>query len=215
MIWNPRVFSFNYFFVKTLHVVGAKRRIESAHFIEHTAKWPDITLRVVRHITPNFRTGIVGRACLSVTQALLDDLWDIQVTKLGLHISIQENICTLHVPMQYFSIVQRLEAPNDLNKYIPNLLFFDISFPLLVAAYFLKNIAIVGVLHYKTKKLKGEGQSSDNWITYHRLLLGSSMKASLYAMTLLWLMLARMRTSFKAFSFSLSDKLSIFTFLSA
>ena len=52
-------------------------------------------------------------------------------------------------------------------------------------------------------------------LTYHRLLLGSSIKASLYEQILGCLILAKILTSFNAFSFSLSDSLTILTFFKA
>ena len=51
--------------------------------------------------------------------------------------------------------------------------------------------------------------------TYHKLLLGSSIKASLYEEMFGCRTLARILTSFKAFSFSLSESLTILTFLRA
>lgn len=56
---------------------------------------------------------------------------------------------------------------------------------------------------------------SQNKITYQRELECSSKNASLYDATNGFLMLARIRTSLRAFSFSLSDKLYILTFLRA
>lgn len=84
--------------------------------------------------------------------------------------------------MQYFSIVQRFQSSNNLNKNVPNLLFFDISFSLLVAAYFLKHIAIVGVLHNETRKqgVSGEEWGSDlpqttTWLVNEGLLVGNDI----------------------------------------
>lgn len=69
-----------------------------------------------------------------------------------------------------------LQTSNDLNKNIPNFLFFYISFSLLIAAYFLEDVSVVGVLHNKAaKQMVSEVEGS----TYHKLLLGSSMNASL------------------------------------
>ena len=51
--------------------------------------------------------------------------------------------------------------------------------------------------------------------TYHKLLLGSSIKASLYEEMFGCRTLTRILTSFKAFSFSLSESLTILTFLRA
>ena len=52
--------------------------------------------------------------------------------------------------MENLSVVKGFEASDNLNEDIPNLLLFDVSLSFLVAANFLKNIAIVSVLHDQT-----------------------------------------------------------------
>jgi len=52
--------------------------------------------------------------------------------------------------MQYFSIVQSFQSSHNLDKYVPYFFFFDVSFSLLIAAYFLEDIAVVCILHDET-----------------------------------------------------------------
>ena len=84
--------------------------------------------------------------------------------------------------MQDFSVMQCFQASDNLNENIPNLLFLDVGFSLLVAANLLEDITIVSIFHYETIG-KVIITSIEMYYTYHRLLLGSSMKASLYAIT--------------------------------
>ena len=57
----------------------------------------------------------------------------------------------LHISMQNLAIVELFEATNDLDEYVPYLLFFDVGLPLLVATYFLEYIPIVSIFHYEAK----------------------------------------------------------------
>ena len=52
--------------------------------------------------------------------------------------------------MEYFPIMQSLQASNDLYEYVPNFFLFDVSFSLLIAANFLENITVVGIFHDET-----------------------------------------------------------------
>ena len=65
------------------------------------------------------------------------------------------------------------------------------------------------IMLYKNKVMSVDGS------TYQSELVPSSMNASWYAHMLLCLIEAKMRTSFRAFSFSLSESLPILTFFSA
>ena len=85
--------------------------------------------------------------------------------------------------MQDFSVMQCFEASDNLNENIPNLLFLDVRFSLLVAANLLEDITIVSIFHYQTIGKVIITKIDIMYYTYHRLLLGSSMKASLYAIT--------------------------------
>ena len=83
----------------------------------------------------------------------------------------------------------------------------------------LEHISIVCELHHDTaphtRDVIGYLADQGKVFTYQRELEGSSKKASLYAATNVFLTLARILTSFKAFSFSLSERFWIFTFLRA
>ena len=96
--------------------------------------------------------------------------------------------------------MEGLEATNYLNDNFPYVFLFHKLFVVLALANPLKHVTIVRVLHHnaKTALLR---QS-----TYHNDEEFSSKKASLYPATNGFLILARIRTSFSAFSFSLSDK---------
>ena len=52
--------------------------------------------------------------------------------------------------MQDFSVMQCFQASDNLNENIPNLLFLDVGFSLLIAANLLEDIAIVSIFHYET-----------------------------------------------------------------
>lgn len=52
--------------------------------------------------------------------------------------------------MQDFPVMQCFEASYNLNENIPNLLFLDVGFSLLVAANLLEHITIVSIFHYQT-----------------------------------------------------------------
>ena len=78
--------------------------------------------------------------------------------------------------MEDFDVMEGLEAPYHLYKYFPYLFLLNILLVLLMHSNFLEQVAVVGILHHNailiTIRLKlGH--------TYHKLLLGSSMKASL------------------------------------
>jgi hypothetical protein len=56
--------------------------------------------------------------------------------------------------MQYFSIMQSFQSSNNLDKYVPYFFFFDVSFSLLIATYFLEDITVVSILHNETTNKK-------------------------------------------------------------
>jgi len=68
--------------------------------------------------------------------------------------------------VQNLAYVKRSESSNDLDEYIPDFLFFNVSFPLLISANFLVNVSIIGIFHYEAQALSGivdEGLL----VTYH------------------------------------------------
>ena len=57
--------------------------------------------------------------------------------------------------MEDLAVVEGLEASDDLDEDVPYFLFLNVSFSFLIVAYFLEDIAIIGVFHHKTKKVRG------------------------------------------------------------
>lgn len=49
--------------------------------------------------------------------------------------------------------MESLESSHNLDEDIPYLLLFNVGLPLLIVAYFLKDISIIGVLHDQAKKM--------------------------------------------------------------
>ena len=120
--------------------------------------------------------------------------------------------------MKYFHVVKRFQTTNNLYENSPNVIFMYILLFFLVLGNFLEQVAIVNVFHYDTKiqiTISIHSQQVNQDLTYHKLVEASSMKTSLYWHILGWLILARILTSFNAFSFSLSDNLTILTFFKA
>lgn len=97
--------------------------------------------------------------------------------------------------------MQRLETLDHLNDDLPDVFFFHKLFVRLALTDALETVSIIGKLHDNAAVKVTERNS-----TYHSEVEASSKKASLYAATKLFLMLAKMRTSLSAFSFSLSDR---------
>ena len=45
-----------------------------------------------------------------------------------------------------------LEAANDLNEDVPDLLLLDVGLSLLIVADFLENVSVVGIFHYQAAR---------------------------------------------------------------
>lgn len=120
--------------------------------------------------------------------------------------------------MEYFHIVKRLQTADYLYEYSPDVIFMYVLLFLLMLGNLLEQVSVVHILHYDaenqiTIRIMQHEMNVDK--TYHKLVEASSMKTSLYWHMLGWFILARILTSFNAFSFSLSDNFTIFTFFSA
>jgi hypothetical protein len=66
-----------------------------------------------------------------------------------LHVAVKENISTFHISVEDFSFMEGFEASDDLDEDVPDFLFFDVSFALLIAADFLEDVSVVSILHYE------------------------------------------------------------------
>ena len=53
------------------------------HFVGYAAERPNIGLKVVGLVLPDFGAGVVGRARLRVQEAPLGDFGDVQIAELG------------------------------------------------------------------------------------------------------------------------------------
>ena len=149
MVRNTRVFAFDNFFVKSLHILSSERRHERAEFIQKTPHRPNVALAVVRLILPHFWWRIVGRSRLRVRQFifLFDYFRHVKIPELGWHVSEQKDVGALHVSVQDLPHMKSPKPSHDLYKNVPNFLLFNICFSLLIATNLLVQIPIVRKLH--------------------------------------------------------------------
>lgn len=152
VLWHLGEYSFQDLFVKSLHVLCLKWRLQGNHFVDNTAQTPYVTLDVVRFILPNFWWGVIRSSGLSVVEALLVcDLTDIHISQFGLHVVVQEDISTLQVPVHDLNFVHWVESSHNLNKDLPNLSFFDVGFVLFMVTDLLKDVSVVCQFHNNAK----------------------------------------------------------------
>ncbi len=76
-----RIYSLEYFFVETSHIVSSKRGSERNGLIEDTAERPNVRLAIVGLVTPHFWTCVVRGTCLSVKQSLLGNFTNVHIAK--------------------------------------------------------------------------------------------------------------------------------------
>ena len=151
VVGNAREFALDDLLVEALHVVRSERRDQGTHLVENAAEGPDVTFAVVGLVAPNLGTCVVGRTRLRIAQAFFDDLTDIKISQLRLHVFEEEQIRTLHVAMEDASDVECAESADNLYEHIPDLLFLDVGLSLLIVANFLEHVTVVGVLHHKAQ----------------------------------------------------------------
>jgi hypothetical protein len=76
---------------------------------------------IVKFIPPDFWARIVWRASLSLHQFLiLDDFGHIQISNFVLSMA-DKNVCTFHIPMEYFVPMQQHESFEQVVNYLPYL----------------------------------------------------------------------------------------------
>jgi hypothetical protein len=152
-LWYSCQVTFEYFLIQPLHILGCERRLESNHFIEDAAERPDIALDVVGLVSPDLRTGIIGRASLSIVQALLVCyLGYIHIAQLCCKIFVQKNVRALEISVHYVQVMHSFQASDDLDEDLPDLLLGKGSLSLLMLCYLLKKITIICIFHHDTKK---------------------------------------------------------------
>lgn len=83
--------------IQSIHVLSSERRLESSHFVYHTAQGPDIGFGIVGLILPHLRACIVRRSSLSVEQSIFGDFGHIHVSQLGSPVLGEEHVSTLGI----------------------------------------------------------------------------------------------------------------------
>ena len=73
--------------------------MKRTHLVQYAAHAPNVALMVIRLISPDFGTGVVGRPCLRLKKAALGHLTHVEVAQLKHPILGEEHIGTLDVPM--------------------------------------------------------------------------------------------------------------------
>lgn len=104
--------------------------------------------------------------------------------------------------MENFALVKCLEAFDNLDKNSPNFCFGKESACFLMLGYFLIDVASVSIVHDQTQR---RGSVFEKYLSVANHVGVSGGLKQAYSM------LARMRTSLRAFSFSLAESLPIFT----
>ena len=166
-------------FVQALHVFGLKWRLEGHHLVYDAPQTPHIALHVVGFVLPHLRGCVVWCTRLCVIQPFgICNFANIHISEFGTHVVVQEYVSRLQVSVHDLNLVHRMQTTHSLNENLPDLPLFDVGFLFLVVANFLKYVAVIGQLHYNA-----EAMIEINKLTYHKLLLSSFMKASLYCIT--------------------------------
>ena len=116
---------------------------------------------------------------MSIQQSFLGNLRNIHIPKLSGTVFVQEDIGRFQISMENLDVMEGLEASDYLYEYFPYIFLLNILLVLLVHSNFLEQVAVVRILHHNailnTIRLKLFQIQN----TYHKLLLDSSMKASL------------------------------------
>ena len=139
-----------------MHVFGLEGRSQGCHFVDHAAKGPDVTLKVVRLISPHLRTCVVGGTRLCVIESvLICQLGHIHVTQLAAEVVIHEDVCRLDVAVHDVVIVESPEAAQDLDQQAPDFALLEPSTRTLVIGNLLVEVSIVCVLHDNAARASG------------------------------------------------------------
>jgi len=148
MCGDFRVNALKNLFVQACHVVGPERRPKRYSFIKNAPQRPDITLLIVRLVSPHFWTGIVWRTSLSIKKSFLGNFRNIHVTEFCRPILVQKDICAFQVTVENGGLMKSTQAPNNLNENAPNVLFLDVSLVFLVASNFLEKVPVIRIIHH-------------------------------------------------------------------
>ena len=87
---------------------------------------------------------------MRVEQAFLCHFRYVEIAELGSLVFVKEDVCTLHVSVQDFELVQRFKSFDNLDDNLPNVLLLHKLLVVLTFTDPLKHVAIVCELHHDT-----------------------------------------------------------------
>lgn len=80
--------------------------------------------------------------------------------------------------MEDFHVMERFKASYNLNEYFPDIVLLNVLLILLMSSYLLEEISIIRIFHHDAIRTRSVLEQKLK-CTYHKLLLASSMNASL------------------------------------
>ena len=155
MFWDTRVDASKHLTIKACHVVSSEGWPKCDWLVQDAAKWPYVTLHVVRLVAPNFGTSIIRRTRLSVKKTSLGNLGNIHIAEFGSPIFVQKYIGTFQISVKNVGVVKGLQTLDNLDKDTPDIFFTQVGLLFLVSCNFLEKISIIGKLHDYTRQKKG------------------------------------------------------------
>jgi len=151
VIWKRVIFSRKHLSVEALHGLSTERRQFHNHFIEDTTCRPDITTVIVRHVFPDFRAGVVWSSCLGSHHAALCNAGNVHVAEFHDTFPREEHVRALYVSVTDLKIMKSLQAPDNLDEKMPDLLFGEICVFLFMVVNHLEKVTAVCVFHDNTE----------------------------------------------------------------
>ena len=108
--------------IQALHRLCPERRHFHNHFVKDAACAPNVTPVIVRLIFPNLGARIVWRSCLRTHHSTFGDSGDVHIAKLDDAFLGEEDVGTLDVSVADSKVMERLEASDNLDEKVPDLL---------------------------------------------------------------------------------------------
>ena len=98
---------------------------KSDHFVENATQRPNIRFLVVRFLLANFWRKVVrsSNGSLSTVVGVLQHTRDAEISDLDGSVLVHENVLSLQVSVQNFSVVDVLDGQRHLHKPVENLVF--------------------------------------------------------------------------------------------
>ena len=86
-------------------------------------------------------------------QTPLGNFTHVEITKFGVSILRQKNVCTLQVPVKNFTRVQRVDTEHEGDENTPDLILFEKRFIFLMCTDLVIQVSIISIVHHNAKKL--------------------------------------------------------------